>query len=73
MIPSAAPSTSNYARDTIEPNLNTMKDCLARHYRYPDGYIRFATKGPLPATSGYFQFGEGVICYGNCSGRRVAH
>jgi hypothetical protein len=59
-------------QDLESPNLNTVSDCLARHYRYPEGYVRFATKEPLTATSGYFQFGEGATCYGSYSEQHVA-
>jgi len=49
-----------------------MNDCLAQYYRCPEKYLRLAQKGPLPANAGYFQFGEGAICYGSYVGREPA-
>jgi len=49
-----------------------MIDCLASYYRCPKEYLEFAQIGPLSANSGYFQFGEEAICYGNYAGREPA-
>jgi hypothetical protein len=49
-----------------------MIDCLTQYYRCPERYVRFAPKGPLAATSGYFRFGEGATCYGSYYGHQPA-
>ncbi len=49
-----------------------MDDCLAQYYRCPEQYVRFKTKKPLPANSGYFRFGEETICYGSYYGSQPA-
>jgi hypothetical protein len=49
-----------------------MNDCLIQYYRCPKEFLRFALKGPLPANAGYFQFGEGAICYGSYLGHEPA-
>lgn len=49
-----------------------MIDCLTQYYRCPEESARFVPKGPKGDTDGYFQFGQGVTCYGNCHGRRPA-
>lgn len=50
-----------------------MNDCFAQYYRCPEHYSRFAMKGPLSETSGYFRFGADASCYGQCSGRRPSN
>jgi hypothetical protein len=45
-----------------------MNNCLVQYYRCPERYVRLLPKGPLSATEGYFQFGEGAICYGQYGG-----
>lgn len=47
-------------------------DCLSQYYRCPEQYVRFALKGPFCPDSGYFQFGEGAVCYGSYAGREPA-
>ena len=47
-----------------------MSDCLAQYYRCPDRFIHFASREPLSAKNGYFQFGERVTCYGKCWGHQ---
>ena len=49
-----------------------MRDCIAEYFRCPERYTRFTPKRPLSTASGYFQFGEGVICYGSYHGRQTA-
>jgi len=49
-----------------------MNSCLLQYYRCPERYIRLALKGPLSAKSGYFQFGDGSICYGKYHGGQTA-
>ena len=49
-----------------------MIDCLTQYYRCPEGSVRFSPKGPLGGTSGYFQFGQGAVCYGSYYGQRTA-
>jgi hypothetical protein len=45
-----------------------MADCLEQYYRCPQRFAQFASKTPLSLSSGYFQFGEAVTCYGRCYG-----
>lgn len=40
---------------------------LSDHFRCPDDFVDFIVPKDLAAKSGYFQFGPGVICYGQCS------
>jgi hypothetical protein len=40
---------------------------LTDHFRCPDDFVDFIVPEDIPAKSGYFQFGPGVICYGQCS------
>lgn len=49
-----------------------MNECLTQYYRCPERYLRFAPKGPLSTENGYFQFGEGVTCYGSYCGHPLA-
>jgi len=49
-----------------------MADCLAQYYGCPERFIRFALKDHLLATWGYFQFGEGAICYGSYFGGQAS-
>jgi hypothetical protein len=37
---------------------------VAQYYRCPDGYVRIDVRGPLSSESGYFTFGNDVVCYG---------
>lgn len=46
-----------------------MTDYLSRYYRCPEHYVRFSGKERLPATTGYFQFGQ-ATCYGEYGGCR---
>ncbi len=42
---------------------------LSQYYRCPEQYVRFSRNETLPATTGYFQFGQ-ATCYGECGGCR---
>lgn len=46
-----------------------MTDCLTQYYRCPEHYSRFALKGSLSESSGYFRFGADTV-YGKYCGRR---
>ncbi len=48
-----------------------MKDGLVQYFRCPDRYVRFAPKGSLSASSGYFQFGAEAVCYGSYCGHQA--
>jgi hypothetical protein len=45
---------------------------FTQYYRCPERFIRFATKEPLSATTGYFRFGDRVTCFGSYSGHAPA-
>jgi hypothetical protein len=49
-----------------------MNSDLARYYRCPDQYIRFAPKGPFSSSCGYFQVGAAATCYGSYFGYQTA-
>ena len=49
-----------------------MNTWLTQYFRCPERYIRVASKVPLSAKSGYFQFGNETTCYGSYYGRQVA-
>ena len=49
-----------------------MTDCLTQYYRCPERYIRFLPKQCLSSESGFFRFGEEVICYGSYYGHQPA-
>jgi len=40
---------------------------LTDHYLCPDSFVDLAVTEELSGKSGYFRFGPGVICYGQCS------
>lgn len=40
---------------------------LSDHYRCPDDLTEFSVTRDLPQASGYFQFGSGTVCFGQCS------
>ena len=40
---------------------------LTDHFRCPDDFVDFRVAEDPAAKSGYFQFGPGVVCYGQCS------
>jgi hypothetical protein len=43
------------------------KRLLVDHFRCPDELVDLSVAGDLSAESGYFRFGSGAICYGQCS------
>ena len=45
---------------------------LARYFRCPDQYLKFALRGPVSSDCGYFQFGETATCFGSYHGQRPA-
>ena len=60
------------ARHVTRHTDRIMNNCLSQYYRCPQGYVRFAPKGPLPAESGFFRFGEDATCYGSYCGHEPA-
>jgi len=40
---------------------------LTDHFRCPGEFVDLKVSGSLSAESGFFQFGDGVVCYGQCS------
>ena len=49
-----------------------MNSDIARYYGCPDQYLRFALKGPLSSSCGYFKMGSAATCYGNYFGHEPA-
>jgi hypothetical protein len=45
-----------------------MNNCLCQYFRCSEGYIRFAQRGVLSESKGYFRFGEEAVCYGRYCG-----
>ena len=45
-----------------------MNRVLLQHFRCPDHFANVEVKGDLRPTQGYFEFGPGVVCYGQTSG-----
>ncbi len=43
------------------------QDFVQQHFRCPPGIVEFDVDGPLSEHQGYFTFGQGVICFGQCS------
>jgi hypothetical protein len=44
-----------------------MNEAFRAHFRCPDSAASFRLGGALGKESGFFRFGEGVDCYGQCS------
>ena len=44
-----------------------MDRALSEYFRCPEEFVKTETRGVLSERSGFFQFGPGVICYGNCA------
>jgi hypothetical protein len=44
-----------------------MDRALSDYFRCPEEFAKIDTCGALSERSGFFQFGPGVTCYGNCS------
>jgi len=51
----------------------SVNDALVDYYRCPESYAQLKLKGPLSDQSGYFEFGAGTTCYGNCAGHTPSH
>ena len=49
-----------------------MNSYLTQYYCCPQQYVRFARKESLTLADGYFQFGQGVTCFGSCCGHKTA-
>ena len=49
-----------------------MTKALSDYFRCPERYVKFSLKGNLSGRSGYFRFGDSVICYGRHSGGRIS-
>ena len=49
-----------------------MFDPVLDHYRCPSGFFDSEIKGELPARPDFFQFGNGITCYGRCSNAEVS-
>src|SRR5271155_1664175 len=45
-----------------------MDRTLSDYYRCPEEFAKLETAAELAADSGFFQFGQGVICYGQFLG-----
>jgi hypothetical protein len=45
-----------------------MNDSVIEYYRCPESYVRLSLREPLSESSGYFNFGAGTTCYGQCAG-----
>lgn len=48
-------------------NADATVRLLSGHYRCPDDLAEFSITGDLPQAPGYFQFGSGTVCFGQCS------
>jgi hypothetical protein len=55
------------ADGTVRPIQINANALLSGHYRCPDDLAEFSVTRDLPQTSGYFQFGSGTVCFGQCS------
>jgi hypothetical protein len=51
----------------IEMQQANTKALLSDHYRCPDDFDSFSVAPDLSPAPGYFQFGSGIVCYGQCS------
>ncbi len=49
-----------------------MNSGLTQYYCCPQQYARFARQESLAVADGYFQFGQGVTCFGSCCGHKPA-
>lgn len=52
---------------TRRHNADETVGLLSGHYRCPDDLAEFSVTRDLPQAPGYFQFGSGTICFGQCS------
>jgi hypothetical protein len=44
-----------------------MNVSLLEYFRCPEQFTELGVNGNLSSETGFFQFGRGIICYGNCS------
>jgi hypothetical protein len=49
-----------------------MFDPVLDHYRCPSGFFDSEIKGERPPRPDFFQFGNGITCYGRCSNAEVS-
>src|SRR5882762_6592598 len=49
-----------------------MSDPVLAHYRCPAGFFDSDVMGELPAQACFFQFGDGIACYGRSSNTEVS-
>ena len=45
-----------------------MSEYVTQYYRCPERYVQLNVKGALTGESGYFNFGDDVVCYGQLCG-----
>ncbi len=50
-----------------------MNHCLSEYFRCPERYLRFAPKGPLSETKGYFRLGQDAVGFGRYCGAETGH
>ena len=55
------------ADGTVRIMQTNAKVLLLDHYRCPGDLAEFTVTRDLPEASGYFQFGSGTVCFGQCS------
>jgi hypothetical protein len=46
-----------------------VNSSVLEYYRCPEHYLQLAAKGPISGTSGFFRFGQDIVCYGKSSGQ----
>ena len=46
-----------------------MNEYVTQYYRCPERYVQFKVEGVLTGESGYFNFGNDVVCYGQLCGK----
>lgn len=44
-----------------------IPDCLTRYFGCPAEYANLSAREPNGAAAGYFRFGDGITCFGQCS------
>jgi len=52
--------------------MSTLNNLLTEHFRCPDPGLDFVGPTQGESRTGYFRFGEDVVCYGRCNAQRVA-
>jgi peptidoglycan/xylan/chitin deacetylase (PgdA/CDA1 family) len=53
-------------------SVEMLSQAIADRYRCPDNFVQFALRGQLSEEQGYFQFGDGAVCYGHLSSENLA-